>query len=739
MGPEAGPAVERSPAAAVTFGPYAFDARNGLLSRNGAEIPLPPRVIGVLGHLLARPGEVVSRQELLDGVWKDAFVTDTSLAEAVSFLRQALGDDPQAPRYIQTVHRRGYRFVAPLGPAAPTGAASPHTPVLAPPERAVRPQRPDITPVDADVDGQARVSPSIVGDLVPWSIATISAVLAIAALWHIAREPAPMPAPVARFEIRPPAGSSFDRRAPAFAISNDGRTIAWSGCDGSSGACGVFVRPLDRLEATRLGGTDGGSAPFFSPDGRWLGFFADGKLKKIAIAGGAATTLADAPTPGGASWNVDGRIIFSGAPAGGLTIVSDQGGEVRAITTPRVDRGEVRHVWPSWLADGQHAIFTIVSSLEPGAAGQLAILTPPSSAFRILRSGVMRGAAAGRGYLLLASGRDVQGVTFDERTLAITGAADTVLGDLASAGGLPQFAVSASGTLVAQNAAPVAPRVVWHDAADLAIGGLARLSSIALSPDDTRVAGVIADGAGSDIWIARLDTGALTRLTFGGTNVSPVWSADGSRVFFATRTDGPFALAVRDVDDRGAARIVAAGAAHLFPASASRDGSIAVTLTLPSHRLGIGIVPPGGGAPRVLSDGPVDEAAPAFSPDGAWVAYASDESGRWDVFARRIADGRRVAVSTEGGHRPAWSRDGQWIVFQNGARLFRVRFTAAGEVKAGAPEQVFARPGASVLAVAGSGRVLIAEEPVTLDRATVAIEWLRELRQRLPPPLSAPR
>src|SRR3954471_12904400 len=133
MAPEAGQALERTPASAVSFGPFAFDARNGILSRDGREIPLPPRGIGVLALLLTRPGEGVPRQDLLDRVWKDAFVTDTSLAEAISFLRQALGDDPQAPRYVQTVHRRGYRFLvvpttqgltAPATPAADVGQES---------------------------------------------------------------------------------------------------------------------------------------------------------------------------------------------------------------------------------------------------------------------------------------------------------------------------------------------------------------------------------------------------------------------------------------------------------------------------------------------------------------------------------------------------------------------------------------------------------------------------------------
>lgn len=737
MGPEAGQSLDRAPASAIVFGPFAFDPRNGILTRGTTEIPLPPRVIGVLAQLLARAGEVVSRQELLDRVWKDAFVTDTSLAEAVSFLRQALGDDPQAPRYIQTVHRRGYRFVAPLGsPAGPS------------PDTAVRLHSRDDTPAgvrprgadsDADVEPLSAVHPSIARDLVPWSVAAIAGALAIAALWHVAREPASPAAPVARFEVRPAAGSTFDRRAPAFAVSNDGRTIAWSACDGSTGVCGLYVRRLDRLEPTRLAGTDGAVAPFFSPDGRWAGFFADGKLKKIALAGGAPTTLAEAPSPGGASWNADGRIIFAGAAAGGLSIANDQGAGATSITTPRPDRGEVRHVWPSWLPDGRTALFTVVSSVESGAAGQLAILTPPSSSYRVLRGGAARGAAAGRGYLLLASGPDVQAVTFDERTLTLSGGADTVLDDLASGGGLAQFAVGAGGTLIAQSAPAAPSRICWYDDPARTLPPLTRLSSIVLAPDGSRVAGVIDEGPASDIWVARLDTGARSRVTYGGTNVSPVWSADGRRIFFATRSDGPFRLAVRNVDDRNPTRIVSAADTHIFPASAAADGRVAITTTLPSNRLAVGVVAPEGGAPRILSDGPFDETSPSLSPDGAWVAYASDESGRWEVFARRIADGRRVPVSTGGGQRPRWSRDGQWIFFDDGARWLRARFSGEGAPHAAPPDAAFARPGAVVLDVAGDGRFLVDQQPVTSDRAMVVMGWLRELRQRLPAPVTAPR
>src|SRR5689334_9254372 len=163
----------------IGFGPFAFDPQSRLLWRDGTEIALPPRVLGVLEVLLERAGQVVARQDLLDRVWKDAFVTDTSLAEAVSFLRQALGDDPQSPRYIQTVHRRGYRFLV----APETGSAPSLTPSTAAGER-------------QDVDWQ----------LVPWSIAALCAGLAIAAVWHDASRRPADPPPVARLELRTTAG-----------------------------------------------------------------------------------------------------------------------------------------------------------------------------------------------------------------------------------------------------------------------------------------------------------------------------------------------------------------------------------------------------------------------------------------------------------------------------------------------------------------------------------------------------
>jgi serine/threonine-protein kinase len=573
-------------------------------------------------------------------------------------------------------------------------------------------------------------------ELLPWSVAVVAAALALSAVWQIARLPVPEAPPVARFDVRPSDGTSFDRRAPSLAVSADGRVIAWSACEVTSGTCALFVRPVDHLDATRLPGTEGGASPFFSPDGRWIGFFADGKLKKIAASGGSPSIVADAPAPGGAAWGPDGRIAFAGAPAGGLSLVSDQGGAVTPLTTPRFDRGEVRHLYPSWLPGSTSLLFTSASSPLGNAPGDLVVVPVGSTSPRVLRSGVTRAAPAGPGYLLISSGHDLQAATFDERALKLTGGADSVLSSITGgdASGITEFAISAGGTLAAIRTAPPG-RAFWTDRGDADGGPIGRLTSIAVSPDSRRAAGVIADSNSSDIWMADLATGALTRVTYGGINASPAWSADGERIFFATRGSGVFSVASRSVTDRGPAQPIARADTHLFPSSVAADGRLAVTTTLPGGRTAVGLIPAGEGTQQVviLNDGPFDEGAPAFSPDGRWLALESDESGRTEIVLRNLTDGRRVAVSTGGGSRPRWSADGRTVYFDAGRRLMRAMVPQK-------PEVAFDRARARVLAVTPSGRILIEEEPPSSgDAALVVLQWLRELRQRLPRPVTAPR
>jgi DNA-binding winged helix-turn-helix (wHTH) protein len=411
----------------LAFGPFTFDPANGLLRRAGSEIPLPPRVLGVLAYLVARPGQVVARQDLIDAIWKDAFVTDTSLAEAVSSLRQALGDDPQQPVYIQTLHRRGYRFVAPL---ASRGGL---TPAL----EAPTPPAPD-----------APIVPSIAFQLLPWSVVAILTALVVAAIWKI-EYAAPRPEPqAARFVVDLPAGARLD--APlAIAIAQDGSRLAWSACDQIR--CGIWTRALDDLDAAFVDGSDGGRAPFFAPDARRIGFFSGGKLRTISLAGGTPLAIADADARGG-SWREDGHIVFAGGAGGGLSVVGENGGRIEPLTRPNPSAGET-HLAPFHLPRSQTVIFTTATA--GGDGGFRAEIVESDGTRRTLVDDASGARVAVPGLLVFARGTELVGVAWDDRLRALAGAPAPLAADV------DQFAVSASGTLALSESGRLVVALEW--------------------------------------------------------------------------------------------------------------------------------------------------------------------------------------------------------------------------------------------------------------------------------------
>ena len=289
----------------------------------------------MLAYLVARPGQVVARQDLIDAIWKDAFVTDTSLAEAVSSLRQALGDDPQQPVFIQTLHRRGYRFVAPLAPARGTGIR--RTAPCTCTRRTLRTRSTQRT--------RAPVVPSIAFQLLPWSVVAILTALVVAAIWKIEyADPRPEPR-AARFVVDLPAGARLDAtardcsrtgrlaarlvgvRSRHGAVSGPAPSTTWT--PRSSTAATVDARRSSRR-------TPGASVS--SPGG---------KLRTISLAGGTPLAIADADARGG-TWREDGRIVFAGGAGGGLAVVGENGGRIEPLTRPEASAGET-HLAPFHL------------------------------------------------------------------------------------------------------------------------------------------------------------------------------------------------------------------------------------------------------------------------------------------------------------------------------------------------------------------------------------------------------
>jgi DNA-binding winged helix-turn-helix (wHTH) protein/Tol biopolymer transport system component len=734
--PDPGPAPAipaRQPS--LVFGPFSFDPASRILSRDGQEMPLPPRVTGVLQLLLERAGQVVPRQELIDSVWKEAFVTDTSLAEAVSVLRQALSDDPQTPTYVQTLHRRGYRFVAPVS-STQSGTGDPQ----------VTNARP------------SAVSPSIGRELVPWSIAVICAIAAASAVWqYIRRAPETDPI-VTRFSIQLPAGMTFDEQAPSLAFSPNGAMLAWSACDPDG--CRIFARGLDQIEAVRVAGTEDGRSPFFSPDGRWLAFFANGRLSKVALEGGSPITIADAPTPLGGVW-IDREIVFAGAPTGGLMRVSSDGGEPHPLTTPNESSGEVRHAWPA-LVPGTRILLFIVDSTPavdaPGPPGVLAAVPfnprgadrspPPRAAqWRTLIDNVSVARAAAADTIVFARESELHAVAFDAARLALAGTPRAIRGQLATARGRAHFALSTSGSLVHAVAPEYGNRTVVFFETRATDSQSARLNfamrEAAIAPDGARIAGVNLLGTGSGIWISDTDRLNATRLVHKGINASPVWSADGSVVFYASRDGGAFEIWRRDVGgNRPPARIWSSDR-HAFPLAASPDGTLLAFLQRSEGtRSDIWLLPLQGGAPRPLVQTPFDEGAASFSPDSSLLAFQSAETGRWEIYVQRLRDGRRTLVSTAGGERPSWSGGG--LYYQSNRQVVRktidgqgteIRVVDGADGAALSTTRLDSRT--TFQGASADGKLLLSRGSEPPPSSTiVSLEWLREVRTLLGPPAS---
>lgn len=700
----------------LTFGEFAFDPQSRLLKREGVEVPLPPRVLGVLELLLARAGEIVPRRELMETVWKDAFVTDTSLAEAISFLRQALGDDPQSPTYVQTVHRRGYRFLAPVDSS---GA-------------------PDLKSRAPDHDPGGVGTPTVSYDLLAWSIAVLSFIGAASAMWYATRQ-GPVDAPVVQLLVEAGDGRVFDQRAPAIAISARADTIAWSACDRHD--CRLEVRTIDSVSARTLDGTDGASAPFFSPDGRWVGFFADGKLKKVLVQGGPPIVITDAAQPGGAAWMSDGHVVFAASVAGGLLRVHDSGGPVERITQPATAEGELRHMSPS-ASGGGALTYLAVTSAVSGAPGRLMLLpyAPPwGRPGRVLIDNVSAGALVGNEFVAYVRGQQLFAQPFHPAREETAGGEQVVgTGVLA-----PHLAVSQSGALVVATASSPSPDAVrWRwggrDSRSYA-PSIPPLLDAVLSPTGTRLAGIAPDSA-TQLWTADLTRGTTTRLTHAARAASPTWAPDGSAVWYASMRANRYEIWMRDASANGDERkFLGRDDRHLFPASVDAR-RLAYVETGGSDGADIGLVDRANGTPRLVGHTRFDEIAPALSPDGQRLAYQSDESGQWEVVVLDFHTGRRSPISTTGGSRPFWSTDGRTLYFESRSSILRAPIGAGGELAAHA-DVVHTLQAERLIGITPNGTLLLEREPhPPAARAILTLEWIRELRRVVgPPPVALPR
>ena len=546
--------------------------------------------------------------------------------------------------------------------------------------------------------GGALVEPVEVGaetkprSLLPWVAATftITAMVVGIAVWAAMR---PAPPVITRLTVGAPTGVEIILPT----LSPDGRLLAFMGV--RDGQTQIYTRHLDQLEALPLRGSEGArSIPTFSPDGRQIAFNPGGILRKVQLAGGPAVTLAEAPN-WGQDWGPDDTIVFRRS-GGGLSIVPAVGGASREITTPARDEGESRYQDPQFLPDGRGILFVIVST--GSSAKRVAVLSLDTGERRILVEGNTPRFAP-TGHLLFARDGAVWAVPFDTDRLQIQGEPVPMLeGVEVNENGFARYNVSLDGSLVYRTGTSggVQRTLLWVDRN----GGEEPIEMPAgnyfdprLSPDGTRVALALEDEGNMDIWIWDLVRETRTRLTFDqAIDRYPIWTPDAQRVAFFSTRDGNQDVYWKAADGTGQVeRLSAVPDRRLIPRSWSADANSLLLSELAlsgTTSYDIGILSMEGDRPwRPLIQGEFVEVGPAISPDGRWMAYISNESGRQEIYVRPFPDveAGRWQVSTSGGGEPKWSADGRTLFYRFGRTINRVSVETEEAFEAGIPETLY--------------------------------------------------
>lgn len=678
------------------------------LRRNGTPVKLRDQSFLVLVHLLENAGELVTREELRQTLWpSDTFVDfDHSLSTAVMKLRDALGDSAGTPVYIETIPKRGYRFIAKVTVVEKDSAT-------------VVEQNPAVMPMSSPVAAKPRS-----GERVWQLVAGLAVVLLLSSAVWIAVHPRDDPAPPAmvRFQIPAPDKTSTSY-LDTIAISPDGQRIAFSVKKDGERVSSIFVRPLNGLAATEI--IAAGNNPFWSPDGRQIAFTAPGPaLEKVDLSGGAPVTICTCSVWGG-TWNRDGLILSSGQAF--VAQIPASGGDPKPLWQRAP--GEIGQSWPQFLPDGKHYIYLSTSEGPPNQQG-IYVNSIDSNDRRFLVASDANAVYA-QGQLLFTRGDVLMAQPFDPGTLKLSGEPHSVADRLdRSALGegtyWATFSASSNGVLAwRSNTQSAQVSLQWFDRSGkklTTIGQVADYSHPALSPDDSKLAVCIRDPQTKtrNIWIFDLQRGTRTRLTFGpADDIDPVWSPDGTRIAFTSDRSGQRKIYWKPVDGSQPEELLLGGKDFQENVEDwSRDGKFLIYNDgRPLIHL---FVLPLADRKSLPADTARSSTQGQISPNGRWIAYRSEVGERAAIYVEGFnldLSQPRGKWQIAGGMMPRWRSDGKELFFQAGGQFIAVDVKTDGPTfKAGTPKPLFevhpVAVAAGNFAVTGDGqRFLILAPP----------------------------
>jgi len=547
----------------------------------------------------------------------------------------------------------------------------------------------------------------------PWIAAASLLALATLAFVHF-REPSSTPQSPIRFQLPPPGPSA----AQHFKLSPNGRTLAFIAPD--NGTDRVWLRSLDAIDAHAIPGTDGATYPFWSPDSANLGFFAQGKLKRMSVTSGTvaspAQSLCDALDNRGASWGSDGVIVFAPGVNSGLFRIPATGGVAQAMpqyTSP--PRGASLR-FPEFLPASNRFLYVISGDAENSGiyTGSLDGAAPVRLSKDVSQTAFIPSASGGDGTLLFRRESTLMAQPFDPRLMRTTGEPLPLAAQIGEAGntGFAAFSAASSATgssvLVYQSGSGSQAReLVWRDRAGKSLGTAAALGKtaptfgFALSPNGKRVAFELSASLDkTDLWLQELDRGTATRFTFGvgtGYRSYPVWSPDNTRVTYSVLADLNINVDLFTKPAGGASKeeLLLHGRTNTSGSDWSNDGKFLVySQTGDTTRDDLWLLPmEGEHKPALYLQTPANENQGQFSPDSKFMAYESDESGQYQVYVQPIPpNGAKWQISPAGGGQPRWRRDGRELFYVAAdGKLMVVTIGAAGNFLAGTPQPLFER------------------------------------------------